>query len=300
MSDASTVQQMTLQSVENARKPFLIDAPQGRTFLALPEGNHSGVGGWKHVDITAPNVADVLAPKSITQHVKMQTAESLIQYINCFKNQDTKLFADIANDHILGVIDYHREPTMLREAKALHGDPGPATALSDQPSPTLGLHRASLHLPKSLEWQTWTKVSGQLMSHLGFASFLEENAIDIVSPLGADLLELCRDLQVLNNVSFGGSVRDGDYTTVNYQKEADAASKGGIKLPPSIMLSIPVYFGEHPVPIMAFMRRKIDDGKLLLGVQLSRAENVRQLEFHRIVDSVTEGVDHLTTVYGTP
>jgi len=52
-------------------------------------------------------------------------------------------------------------------------------------------------------------------------------------------------------------------------QDADAAlralaplvvSKGSIALPQSIMLSIPVYFGEAPVPVMAFMRRQIDDG----------------------------------------
>lgn len=92
----------------------------------------------------------------------------------------------------------------------------------------------------------------------------------------------------------------GDLTEINYKKDQDALSKGTIALPQSIMLSIPVYFGEPPVPVMAFMRRHIDDGKLKLGVQLSRAENVRQDEFHRIVDSVSTAVENLTTVYGTP
>lgn len=88
--------------------------------------------------------------------------------------------------------------------------------------------------------------------------------------------------------------------TVNYQKEQDAMSKGSIALPQSIMLSIPVYFGEPAVAVMAYMRRQIDDGKLKLGVQLSRAENVRQEEFHRVVDWITDEVEGLTTVYGTP
>lgn len=44
------------------------------------------------------------------------------------------------------------------------------------------------------------------------------------------------------------------------------------------------------------LRRRI----AALGIQLSRAENVRQEEFHRIVDAVAGEVDDLTTVYGTP
>lgn len=258
-------------------KPVVLDAPEGRTFLAIPSPSGSHSGGYDLKEVTSPNKADVLMPKVTSQHVRMQTAESLADYINRFKKPDTMLFADIANDTITSIIDYH-------------GDE----------DPRLGVHRATLVLPKSLEWQTWNKVSGTLMSHVAFATFLEENAIDIVSPPGADLLELCRDLHVAQNVNFGSSVRLGDLTEINYKKDQDALSKGTIALPQSIMLSIPVYFGEPPVPVMAFMRRHIDDGKLKLGVQLSRAENVRQDEFHRIVDSVSTAVENLTTVYGTP
>lgn len=260
-------------------KPVQFDAPEGRTFIALPMPG----GGYKLEQVTSPNRADVLMPKVVTQHVKMQTGESLIDYINRFKNSDTLLFADIDNNTIVSIVDYHGKP-----------------AAEGQPSAQLGGHRATLKLPFSLEWATWNKVSGTLMSHVAFATFLEENAVDIKNPVGADLLELCRDLQVKGNHQFASAVRMGDYTNVSYAKENDATAKGDMALPLSIMLSIPVYFGEMPVPIMAFMRRKIDDGKLFLGVQLSRAENIRQDEFHRIVGSITESVDKLTTVYGTP
>lgn len=259
-------------------KPVMFEAAEGRTFVALPQGN----GTYKLDQITSPNKADVLMPKAVTQAVRMQTAESLASYINRFKNADTMLFADIASDTIVSIIDYH-------------GAPG-----TKEIAPRLGIHKATLTLPKSLEWQTWTKASGMLMSHVAFATFLEENAVDVKSPVGADLLELCRDLQVAQNVNFGSSVRMGDLTQVNYQKDQDALSKGSIALPQSIMLSIPVYFGEPPVSVMAFMRRQVDDGKLKLGVQLSRAENVRQEEFHRVVDAVTADTQNLTTVYGTP
>jgi uncharacterized protein YfdQ (DUF2303 family) len=277
MSEVEAVSGLVLAS---QTKPVQFDAPEGRTFIALPLSD----GGYKLEQITSPNKADVLMPKVVTQHVKMQTADSMGKYINRFKNSDTVLFADIASDTIVSVIDYHE-----------------AIDESDNMlSPRLGVHRATMTLPKSLEWQTWTRASGQLMSHVAFATFLEENAVDVKSPVGADLLELCRDLQVAQNVNFGSSVRMGDLTQVNYQKDQDALSKGSIALPQWIMLSIPVYFGEPSVAVMAFMRRQIDDGKLKLGIQLSRAENVRQDEFHRIVDWLSDEVEGLTTVYGTP
>jgi uncharacterized protein YfdQ (DUF2303 family) len=259
-----------------ALKPVSLNANEGREFVAIPDGP----GKYRLEQITSANKADVLMPKVVTQHVKMQTAESLAAYINRFKNPDSMLFGDIANDTITSIIDYHKEGE-----EAL--------------GPQLGLHRATLQLPKSLEWQTWTRASGTLKSHVEFSTFLEENAVNIKSPVGADLLELCRDLQIAQNVNFSSSVRMGDVTNLEYKKDSDALSKGTIALPQSIMLSIPVYFGEAPVAVMAFMRRQIEDGKLKLGVVLSRAENVRQDEFHRIIDALSDSVS-LTTVYGTP
>lgn len=276
MSEVEAIEGLVLAS---QAKPVQFDAPEGRTFIALPTDE----GGYKLEQITSANKADVLTPKVVTQHVKMQTAESLGDYINRFKNTDTMIFADVVSDTIMAVIDYHKMPEENKN-----------------PAATLGIHRATLTLPKSLEWQTWTRASGQMMTHVGFATFLEENVVDIKNPVGADLLELCRDLQVAQNVNFGSSVRMGDLTQINYAKDQDAMSKGSIALPQSIMLSIPVYFGEAPVAVVAFMRRQIDDGKLKLGVQLSRAENVRQEEFHRVVDWVATEVKNLPTVYGTP
>jgi Uncharacterized conserved protein (DUF2303) len=277
MSEIEAVSGLVLAS---QAKPVQFDAPEGRTFIALPQED----GGYRLEQITSANKADVLMPKVVTQHVKMQTAESLAAYINRFKNADSMLFGDIANDTITSIIDYHKE-----------GEDIGNTTLG----PQLGLHRATLQLPKSLEWQTWTRASGTLKSHVEFSTFLEENAVDVKNPVGADLLELCRDLQVAQNVNFSSSVRMGDVTNLEYKKDSDALSKGTIALPQSIMLSIPVYFGEAPVPVMAFMRRQIEDGKLKLGVVLSRAENVRQEEFHRIIDELSATVK-LTTVYGTP
>lgn len=277
MSEVDFVSELVVGAL---RQPTLIDTSDGRKFVALP----SAQGAYSLQQITLENAANVLMPKEVTQHVKMQTANSLVDYINRFKNLNTVLFADIANDTIASIIDYHTESGVdLDGVKA-----------------KLALHRATLKLPKSIQWETWDRMSDELMTHREFATFLEENAVDIVSPRGADLLELCRDLQVLHNVNFSSSIRMGDVTELAYEKKSDATDKGGVSMPNAILLSIPVYFGESNVSIQAFMRRKIEDGKLHLGYSLSRAENVRQEEFHRIVDAVSIGVEDLTTVYGTP
>lgn len=284
MADQNQIETAAALAIQAIGSAEIINAKDGREFLICPSNMLSK-------EITPPNAPDVLMPKLVTQHVKLQTVESLITYVNRFKNFDSALFADIDENTIQAIIDYHKMPG------ANGGDPEHST--DHDAHATLTKHLATLVLPFSQEWSTWSDADESLMSHRDFASFLEENQIDITNPPGGDLLELCRDLQVINNVNFSSSVRSGDYNTISFNKESDAMSKGEVQLPLSITLSIPVYFGEPPVPVTAFMRRKIDDGRLLLGYKLSRAENIRQNEFHRIVGMVGGKVE-LTTLYGKP
>lgn len=286
---AETIANLAIEALHGVVK---LTAAGNREFVALPAPG----GAYSLQQITQDNAADVLMPKIVKQHVKLQTVNSLIDYVNRFKNHDTVLFADIAKNSIQAIIDYHKMPgANIADAPAVPTE-GPRSDYDARAR--LNQHLATLALPFSEEWSTWTRVSDKLMSHRDFAAFLEENQIDVVSPPGGDLLELCRDLQVINNVNFSSSVRHGDYNKVSYAKENDATAKGEVQLPVSIALAIPVYFGEPRVNVQAFIRRKIDDGHLLLGVKLTRVENIRQDEFHRIVEGVQAGTES-QTMYGS-
>lgn len=272
--------------------PRLIDLPEGRTMLVCPDGE----GGWHHTDVTSPNKAEVLAPKIITQAVQLQTVSAMISYLNRFKNPDSLVFADISQNRVLGVIDYHT------------GSSTEATV----PQAKHTRHTAGLTIPYSLEWQTWGSQDGRLMSHVDFANFLEENSMDIV-PLGVlkdsrgeivedaptTILELCRELQVKGSYGASSDVRNGDYAKIEMQRGDDVSTKRDISLPVSIGLSIPVYFGEQSIYVNAFLRRKIDNGSLKLGYKLMRPEQARQDEFKRIVSEIEADVG-LTTLYGKP
>lgn len=155
-------------------------------------------------------------------------------------------------------------------------------------------------------------VDGKLMTHVEFATFLEENAMDMmplepvkdstgrpVEDAPTTLLELCRELQLKGNYGATSSVRNGDYNYVEMQKGDDITTKRGLVIPQSFGLRIPVYFGEPPVPINAFLRKKADGGSLYLGLKLQRPEYERQQEFHRIVDLIA-GMTEAATVYGKP
>lgn len=230
--------------------------------------------------VTPANKADVYMPKNIKASPKLQTTASLIAYLHRFKNNNSVVFADIKSDTLVGVIDHHLEAGVEKDAARLCD------------------HVVTLALPKSEEWAKWTGSNERLMSHTEFASFLEENSFDVVSPAGADLLELCRDLQVKQDMSFASSIRMGDAVSISYSKEEDATTKQNMTLPVSFTISIPVYFGEAAVDLTCFMRRKISDGKLMLGYKIIRMEATRQREFNRVANEV-EVATNLTTIYGT-
>lgn len=251
---------MTAQSVKTA---------DGREFLVLPDKTNVR-------EISDEHGLSVAAPRYIKQQVTLQTADSLVAYVNKFKTVDTLLVADIAANAIVAQIDYHAAD------KAAHG-----------------AHRASLTLPHSEEWRLWTAISGKLQPQLEFARFIEENAADVRAPAAGDLLDAVRDLQVNRKVNFIKAVRThSDNENFEYSEETNATGKRGeIEVPTKFVLGLPVYFGDRETELHAFLRWKLADGALTLGIQLHRVEHVRQAVFQQIVLDVAARTDCLA-VFG--
>lgn len=265
MNQAETVSDLALKA---QGAPQVITTPSGSEILVLPEG-------YKHDDVTPNNKLDVLMPKVTTQSVTLQNADALKAYLNRFKGETTMMFADVLANRIVGAIDYH----------------GPSKA-------ALVHHKAVLDLPYSEEWKTWSGISGQLKPQLEFARFIEENAPDIKSPDAATLLEAVRDLQARRNVNFVQAVRtDSDNESFEFTDNTEARTKADLELPTKFLLSILVYFGDPDVEVQAFLRWKLEDAKLMLGIKLHRAEHIRQAAFNLIVTDAMEKTD-LLAVFG--
>ena len=251
-------------AIKAAGAPGVIEA-DGRTFLVTPQG-------FDAKDVTRPNSLDRIPPKVITQQVTIQTADSLSEYVNRFKTDDTLLIGDVSHNSIKAIIDYHA--------------PG-AAAFAE--------HTATLTLPYSFEWQTWSAASGKMLPQLEFARFLEENGGDVVAPAGADLLEVCRDLQAVRKANFKKAVRtSSDNEDFEYSVETETSNRNGsIEIPTRFRLAIPVYFGDAPTEMHAFLRWRLDEGELLLGIVLHRAEHVRQAVFKQHVQTIADRTDRL-------
>jgi uncharacterized protein YfdQ (DUF2303 family) len=250
-----------------ANGAHVVKTDDGRAFLIVPPG-------FTHTEVSEAYGLKLTKPAYIKQAVKIETADSLADYVKRFKGPGTILFADISTNVIVALIDYHGQD------KAEHV-----------------AHRVKLELPFSEEWRLWTSISGQLQSQLDFARFLEENGADVRVPEAGELLEACRDLQAHRKVNFTKAVRtSSDNENFEFTEETEAKTRGGIELPTRFILGIPVYFGEQDEEVHAFLRWKLDDG-LKLGIKLHRPEHIRQARFKLIVQAVAESTG-CPAVYG--
>lgn len=245
-------------ALKGAVTPQIITTKAGREYLITPDES----GGSNVTDVSEEGDQLSPLPNWIEQAVTVQTTESLIEYVKRFGGNDTVLFADIDHNRIVAALDYHDVEDAKRVA-----------------------HRATLDLPYSVEWKVWTAIDGKLMEQLEFARFLEENAADITAPDAAELLETCRDLQARRKVNFSKAVRTAsDNESFEYSEETTATSKkGDVELPSRFLLRLPVYFGGQAYSVAAFLRWRLEEGSLKLGIQIHNREHVRQTVFKDLV-----------------
>lgn len=241
-----------------AAQPLIMKDSRGVEWLLRP--NATGV--YAHHQLT-PNNEVAQKPAFVSQTVHIQTVASLIAYVNRFKTENTMIFANSNTDAIVAAIDYH-----------------PAAPGG---SPALVSHRAALNLTKSNEYDTWTNHDDSLQVQGEFARFVEENRLDIISPDGASLLEMVLDMEkgavmrVARKMASAGSDRG---------RKTNDIEITGTDLPPVWSLAFPIYFGEKSVGVTAYVRDKMDDGKLYVGYKLSRLPNIVEAEFARIAQVV--------------
>lgn len=295
---AETIERLTLA---NVRENQVIKLDDGRLFAFVASGN----GSFNLEDVSQGHALPPPLPTFVRQTVTLQDEKSMVVYANRFKNDNSALFGDIGTNTILAVIDYHRQPAAnVPMPPSTEPNSGNTAAMVDaviKPRAELGAHTAKLVLPKSQEWLTWTGIDGKMMQQLEFVRFLEENAPDIIDPVTADLIEVCRDMQALRKVQFQKVVRaaSNNAETFEYTDDTKANAKGGVEIPTQFTLDIPVYFNGVNCNVKAFLRWHLDDGDLKLGIKLYRPENIRQATFKETMEGIAAETG-LTTLYGEP
>jgi hypothetical protein len=193
----------------------VVKTDDNREFLIVPSG-------FSEKEVSDAYGLKLAKPKYIKQTVTIETADSLVDYVNRFKGADTMLFAEISSNRIVALVDYHgagggarRAPRQARIA-VLRG----MAALDQDQRQADGAARIRA-LPRRERRRR-------------------------PAPDAGELLDACRDLQVRRKVNFTKAVRTAsDNENFEYSEETNTTSKkGDLELPTKFKLGLPVYFGD--------------------------------------------------------
>jgi len=126
------------------------------------------------------------------------------------------------------------------------------------------------------QWKKWKAIDGKMMPQLAFAEFIEDNLGDVVSPVGAEMLEIAQYLSATRSVDFKSGIRlsDGRIQLTNVESMDAKVGAGQTAIPETISLGLAPVFGLPPFKIDARFRYRIEGGKLQLGIKLQRMEDV--------------------------
>lgn len=209
-------------------------------------------------------------------------AQSFIAYVKEFNAGAAHIFAEQDRTQITAVIDYHK---------------------SDR-TPAYCGHIAKCVLPHSEQWLAWAGIDGQQVPQAAFAEVIEENALDIYEPDSAAVLEVAKSLSIKSTVEFDSAVNITNGTTqLRWSEKQEGRGRGDgrgdIEVPQKIKLGLPVFQGGDLVEVWAFLRTRINDGKLSFIVKMHRRELIRNEEFNRVVAKVGKGTG-LTPLFGRP
>lgn len=152
-----------------------------------------------------------------------------------------------------------------------------------------GDHRAVLALRHTPDWQHWAPKSGSLMGQVEFAEHIEDGIDQIITPPGAEMLELAQSFHASTGVVFRSSRRlDNGETQLVYQESvsASAGRSGEIQIPQEFELALVPFEGREAYKVRARLRYRIVDGQLRIGYTLVRPEDVIRSAFDDIIASV--------------
>lgn len=212
--------------------------------------------------------------------VKVFDAPSFCEYFLKFSDEHSRVFADETASKILAILDYHG---------------------AGENAPRWCAHRIELTLRKSEEWKLWTGNNGKQLEQDKFATFLEDNAPDVIKPHGATMIEVARDLSAKTDVEFGSAIRLQNGSVQFKYTETVKGTFGNAQLdvPEKFVVAIPVYVGTERVEMTARMRYRINGGKLTFWYDLLRADVVEREAFLAVYREIAAKLG-VTIINGAP
>lgn len=226
--------------------PRLVKPDGGVPMLALPPG-------WQFHDLQDAGIVD--PPKWIEQALTFSDADDFVKYMNRYGTRDSVVMANEADGRYFGVIDYH----------------------SDDGSRGRCEHIIQYTCPFSTQFETWSAGNTKAMDQIAFATFLEDNLPDIISPSAADMLQIALTFYAQKNSRYeSDAVLQTGQRSLNYQEEIRGTTKNGsVTIPKSFIIAIPLFQKGLVYELECRFRYRIQEAKLALWYEFVRVQDVK-------------------------
>jgi uncharacterized protein YfdQ (DUF2303 family) len=215
------------------------------------------------------------APDSIEADHKFVDVLSLAAYLKRFPTPETMICADYQAAKISAVID------------------------GDAPSqPSHKRHKAGFKAMLHDVTEAWLGICGKGMTQIEFGLFLEDHAVDVVTPDAADVMDMVMKFDAIKKVEFKSSTRLSDGSR-QFQYIEENEGRGGVVLPDHFVVMAPVYRGMEAQRIKFMVRYRINDGKLRFQVEMHDKDTVMRTAFDRCVDALKGEIGGDTVIFVT-
>lgn len=252
--------------------------PGGLYVAVVPEGHTPVV-----VDDRDKNDARGDAPRRRKGTARLTRTESFTAYVQA------NTFADAEVGPALYADDRGHKIT------AVFNGSGPAL-------PGWGDDRAVLELVTTEDWNDWTVQDRIPMSQVKLAEFLEDHQANVVSPSGADLLELISTFEAMVSVEVKSVTRLANGTRQVAWNETATARAGQAhqaEFPDSFLLELVPFEGLAPVAVGARLRYKAAREGLQLTFLLDDTDTILRDAFDAVLAAVESDVG-LVAYHGSP
>lgn len=160
-------------------------------------------------------------------------------------------------------------------------------------------HRALFTLEHSKEYREWFSRNRQPFDgNDKFLMWLEDNAIDIVRPTPAQMMDIAMNLRINQAQSFGKAMRlqDGN-VEFSYVNEVTAS----VKLPETFEINIPVFSGldSELYRFEARFRYRLKEGSVTIWYELIRPHKMVEQSFQDLLARI-EAEATTKVLWGTP
>lgn len=239
--------------------------PEGFTpFVIVPEG-------YAKVNLEREPLLDY-----IEATVHLSDLESFVLYVNQFKNEGTKLFANLTDDgaDFVALIDYHKT----------FG------------APSRNVHRVEFSPAYSAEFKAWRGIDGQAQSQDKFLEFLRRWGNTVSSLTDADLIELASSLDFKMDGEFSSHVErimGGRKLLFNERIEGSAQLKGKqIAVPENFEIELPIFAFGMPYAMGVDLLYRPQSGRLTISAELRR----RHLVVRQAIQDLLQQVKSETSI----